>query len=109
MRRTIAVLAFSALLASAAASVGLLPETTAAGTPDTEATFHVPDGDGYGIGECLAAGGECGQAVADAWCAAHGYARAQGYGRSAPEDTTGSVVLIAEARQAHPVAVTCSR
>jgi hypothetical protein len=35
--------------------------------------FLVPGNDGYGIAECLAEGGACGQAVADSYCEAQGF------------------------------------
>ena len=38
--------------------------------------------DGYGLEDCLADGGECGRAVADAWCAAEGRGAALSYGRA---------------------------
>ena len=36
--------------------------------------------DGYGLQECLAEAGECGQIVADAWCEAHGHGAAVSFG-----------------------------
>jgi hypothetical protein len=36
--------------------------------------------DGYGVEDCLAEAGECGQVVADAWCEAHGHGAAVSYG-----------------------------
>ena len=51
--------------------------------------FLVPGNDGYGIAECLAEGGDCGQAVADAYCEAQGFkAGAESYGLV--EDITAS-------------------
>ncbi len=39
--------------------------------------------DGYGLEDCLGeGGGECGRAVADAWCAAEGRGAALSYGRA---------------------------
>jgi hypothetical protein len=38
--------------------------------------------DGYGLQECLGEDGECGQAVADAWCAAEGRGAALSFGRA---------------------------
>jgi hypothetical protein len=108
MRRAIAVLAFTTVLASAAASFTVLPEaTSAAEAPD--ATFLVPANDGYGVGECLATGGECGRVIADAWCETQGYARAVAFGPSAPEDLTGGVQTISTASSQRPVAVTCAK
>ena len=36
--------------------------------------------DGYGVEDCLAETGDCGQVVADAWCEAHGHGAAVSYG-----------------------------
>jgi hypothetical protein len=36
--------------------------------------------DGYGVEDCLAESGDCGQVVADAWCEAHGHGAALSYG-----------------------------
>lgn len=38
--------------------------------------------DGYGVQECLGEGGECGQAVADAWCQSEGRGAALSFGRA---------------------------
>ena len=38
--------------------------------------FMIAANDGYGLQDCLAEGGECGQVVADAWCEAHGHGAA---------------------------------
>lgn len=109
MRRTVATLAFTAVLASAAASFGGLPGETRAGDRQREAVFLVPVNDGYGVAECLSSGGECGQIVADAWCEAHGYARASSFGPAAAEDVTGSLQRVSFAPPAErPVAVTCT-
>ena len=45
-------------------------------------TFIIAAGQGYGVEDCLAEGGECGRVVADAWCEAHGRAEALKFGRS---------------------------
>jgi hypothetical protein len=42
--------------------------------------FVIAASEGYGIGDCLANGGSCGQIIADAWCVAHGTTRAVSYG-----------------------------
>jgi hypothetical protein len=107
MRRTIAVLAFSAVLASATSSFLLLPESVgAAEAADT--TFVVPAHDGYGVGECLASGGECGRVIANAWCETQGFARAVAFGPAAPE-TTAAIQKAATAPADRPVSVTCSK
>jgi hypothetical protein len=109
MRRTVATLAFTAVVASAAASFTGLPAETRAPERSREAVFLVPQNDGYGVAECLTSGGECGQMVADAWCETQGYARATSFAPVAPEDITGSVQRVSTARTAErPVAVTCA-
>jgi hypothetical protein len=42
--------------------------------------YEVAANDGYGLEDCLAAGSQCGQVVADAWCEAHGHGHALAYG-----------------------------
>jgi hypothetical protein len=42
--------------------------------------FVVAGNDGYGVQECLAEAGPCGQVVADAWCEAHGLGHALRFG-----------------------------
>jgi len=43
-------------------------------------TFVIAASEGYGIGDCLAEGGACGQIIADAWCVAHGTTHAVSFG-----------------------------
>lgn len=109
MRRTTAVLAFSAALATIAGAFTLLPETSIADARPAAATatFEVATNDGYGVGECLALGGECARSVADAWCQSQGFGRAESYRASV--ETTGSVILASTAQQPRAVAVTCAR
>ena len=109
MRRTIAVLAFSAVLASVAGAVTLLPKASSSDALPATATFQVSANDGYGVGECLSQGGECGRSVADAWCQSQGFVRADESGVRRPDDATGSVVLVSLARQQPPVEITGSR
>jgi hypothetical protein len=42
--------------------------------------YEIAANDGYGIEDCLAAGSDCGQVVADSWCEAHGRGHALAYG-----------------------------
>ena len=105
MRRTIAVLTFTAVLATAAASFTVLPDgRRVAGNT----TFLVPASDGYGVGNCLAAGGECGQLVADAWCESHGFARAASFGPTFAEDVTGAVEPVSNGNRERPIAISCA-
>ena len=107
MRRGIAVLTFTAVLATAATAFTVLPEGQRVGGGD--AMFLVPANDGYGVGNCLASGGECGQLVADAWCQAHGYGRAASFGPTRAEDVTGAVAPVSSAGRERPVAIACTR
>ena len=70
----------------------------AASQPSQAAQGHaivVAANDGYGLQECLGESGECGQAVADAWCAAEGRSAALSFGKSetlTPTQPAGYVV-----------------
>jgi hypothetical protein len=110
MRRAIAVLGFFALLALGAASFTVLP-TAATRAADVEnATFLIPATDGYGVADCLASATECGKVIANAWCEAHGFARAASFGIAAAEEMTGSLQPTAPSvRPAErPLSITCS-
>ena len=106
MRRTIGVLAFTAVLATAAASFTVLPEGQR--TAVRQATFLVPANDGYGVGDCLASGGECGQIVADAWCETQGFRRAVEFGQTMAEDVTGSIQKVSTGSRERPISITCT-
>ena len=106
MRRTIGVLAFTAVLATAAASFTVLPEGQRAAV--TNATFLVPAHDGYGV-DCLAAGGECARIVAEAWCETQGFSRAVSFGPVAPDDVTGTVQTVSTASRERAISITCAR
>ena len=59
--------------------------------------YEIAANDGYGLEDCLAAGSECGQVVADAWCEAHGHGHALAYGvRSAIERRPTQVSAVDE-------------
>jgi hypothetical protein len=107
MRRTIAVLGFGVVLASAATSLTLLSIDTRASTTG-DATFLIPASNGYGVAECLDSGSECGQVVADAWCEAQGYAHASSFGRTEPDEVTGSVQTVSAIQQEASIAITCA-
>jgi len=108
MRRPLAVLGLTSLLAAAAAVFVALPNATSrAGGPDKDATFVISANDGYGLGDCLASGNECGKIVANAWCGAQGFKRAVAFGAAEPEDFTGST----EAKLSdtdRPISITCA-
>ena len=76
--------------------------------PARAETFVIAASDGYGIEDCLLNGSSCGRIVADAWCEAHGLARATAFGPA--EDVTGAIAI--EVTVSEPVAkgslvVTC--
>lgn len=66
-------------------------------TAHEDSTFVIAAAQGYGVEDCLAEGGECGHAVADAWCAAEGHGAARKFGRS---DSSGPA-------DARPFFITC--
>ncbi len=76
----------------------------AGGTPARAQESHdysIAANDGYGLEDCLGAGKECGQVVADAWCEAHGHGHALAYGlksamddRATPVSTTDESYVI---------------
>jgi uncharacterized membrane protein len=108
MRRTIAVVAFAAVVASAAGSFVILPNGTsrAAGK---DATFLIPAAEGYGVADCLTApGSECGRVVADAYCEAQGFAKSESFGRAALDDVTGTLETAAVRPEAErPIRISC--
>ena len=71
----------SALLAFAAVcALGFgLSQTARAGQAHA---FTIAANDGYGLQDCLGEAGECGRAVADAWCATEGRGAALSFGRA---------------------------
>lgn len=108
MRRILTILGFTAAVTAAAASFILVPAgATKAAVPEGT-TFLIPASDGYGVADCLTGGSECGQVVANAWCEAHGFGRADKFGLAAAEDATGSVgASRASARAERPISITC--
>ncbi len=64
--------------------------STAVALPSRAAeSYTIPANDGYGIGECMQSGNECGRVMADSWCEAHGHAHVLAYGTN--EDVTGAI------------------
>jgi hypothetical protein len=95
------------LLAAAIIATGCAGAAAAA---DTGRSFVIPANDGYGLGECLATGAPCGRLVADAWCEAQGFGKAESFGPADPTDVTGTVRLTQAAQPSHPAqayVVTC--
>jgi hypothetical protein len=108
MRRTFAALAFTGVLASAAASLLVLPNAGEVQAAPSTATFVVPAHDGYGIAECLASNTECAKVVADSWCESQGFLRAESFGLAKAEDVTGSIQLASVSSHDRPFTVTCT-
>jgi hypothetical protein len=107
MRRTFAVLGFSALVSAAVAGGTLLLPNPTEASP-TETTFLVPANDGYGVADCLISGAACGHVVAKTWCEAQGYARAVSFRQAESAETTGTVQTIALSSKERPIAITCA-
>ena len=66
-------------------------------------TFIIAAGAGYGVEDCLDEGGECGKAVADAWCESHGRGTAVKFGRS--PDVADAISKVASVTR--PYFITC--
>jgi hypothetical protein len=106
MRRAIALSGFALMLTLAAASFIVLPNG-ASRANIVNATFLIPASDGYGVADCLTGGSDCGRIVADAWCEAQGFSRAETFGIAA-EEVTGSTDAAMSKRSAPPIAITCA-
>jgi len=95
MRRSEAWPAILPYVLAAVLGLALAERGHAAGRDE----FVIAAAQGYGLQDCLAQGGECGQAVADAWCEAQGRGAALSFG---PADEPGH-----PAAEAGPFAVRC--
>lgn len=99
-----------AVVFSACLTLGLFSTLAVAQGPQSsskvEKTFLIPAAEGYGVGDCLSSGGECGQVVADAWCESQGFASAGSFGIAAPEEYTGAIEAQPKPMDA-PVRITC--
>ena len=96
-RRISPVLAF--VLSQIGFAAIFFPGDATAGT-----SFAIPVADGYGVQECLVEDGECGQILADTWCASHDRGQAISFGVKI--DVTGSVAGQKPGTQAE--VITCS-
>ena len=72
-----------------------------------ESIFVVDMSDGYGIDSCVAAGGACGQAIADAWCRVHDFERAVSFGKVTNDALKVSLSAKAVRTTSDTVAITC--
>ena len=105
MRRAIALTGFLSMLSLTAASFIVLPNGASRANV-VNATFLIPASDGYGVADCLTGANHCGRIVANAWCEAHGFSRAEIFGH-AVEDVTGSTEAAMSSRTSRPIAITC--
>ena len=105
MRRALALFGFLSMLILAAASFIVLPNGMSKANV-VNATFLIPASEGYGVADCLTGGNECGRIVANAWCEAHGFSRAETFG-VAVEDVTGSMKATVPNRAERPISITC--
>ena len=83
----------SALLALAAA-FALGSGSSGAAWAGQGHAITVAANDGYGVEDCLSEGGECGRAVADAWCAAEGRGAALSFGRANGAAAAGAAYIV---------------
>jgi hypothetical protein len=79
--------------------------------PGKVQTFIIPSDEGYGMTDCLRGRrdeGSCGQVIADSYCEAQGFARAEHFGQFDASDVTGSVPVAAGKPAMRTVlAITC--
>ena len=78
------------LLAALSLALLLLAAQNAGAAPTTK-DFILPADDGYGMDDCLAEAGTCGQLIADAWCKANGLVKSIAYGPIDPAELTASI------------------
>jgi hypothetical protein len=106
MHRAIALFGFLTILALTAASFIVLPNGTSRANV-VNATFLIPASDGYGVADCLTGSGNgCGTIIANAWCEAHGFSRAETFG-VAVDEVTGSTSATLSSRSERPISITC--
>ena len=86
---------------------GLILSTAALSTAQGGETYAlvIAANDGYGVQDCLAEAGECGQIVADAWCEAHGHGAAVSFG---PASRFGGAVATKIAATEENYVVNCA-
>ena len=77
--------------ASRPLALAVLVALAGLGQPASARQLLIPGGEGYGVADCLAEGGACGQAVADTWCESHGLGKASRFGRAEATDITASL------------------
>jgi hypothetical protein len=104
MRRAIAVFGLLSVFALAGFLM-IIPNGASRAAGD--AVFLIPASDGYGVADCLTGGNECGVIVADAWCEAHGFSKADSFGL-ATDEVTGSIETALPSGSERPIAITCA-
>ena len=76
-------------------------------------TFIIPNNpDGYGVDRCLASGGACGAAAANAYCRSRDFAQALSFRKVDRDDITGAIPATGACRGANCddfLAIECSR
>jgi hypothetical protein len=102
MRRKTAWPAVDSCALVALLALGASPSAVAA----DRNVFIIAAAQGYGVQDCLAEGGECGQVVADAWCEAHGHGPAISFG-PVGDEVTGAIPGGRAADPASPYVVRC--
>jgi hypothetical protein len=80
MRSLLATLALAALLAASSAAQA-----------EKRIFIIANNADGYGIDRCLASGGPCGTAAANAYCKSREFAQALSFRKVDKEDITGAI------------------
>jgi hypothetical protein len=87
--------AFAPCIRLFAAAIAVLAAPVGGVQAQEMRTYIMPDDDGYGVADCLAAGPKsgCGRIVADAWCESKGFARARSFGRDETADVTGAIMV----------------
>jgi len=101
MRSVIAAAAFAAVLLGAVAAQA-----------EKRVFIIAGDGDGYGVDRCLASGGACGAAAANAYCRSRDFAQALSYRKVDRDDITGAIPATGACRGANCddfLAIECSR
>jgi hypothetical protein len=93
MKKRTLVISSVLAVAVAALAFGSVATTTEPAFAEGGHSVIIPANDGYGLGECLAEGAACGRVVADAWCEAQGYGKADSFGPADPVEVTASIAV----------------
>jgi hypothetical protein len=74
-----------------AAAVAALMIVAASAHAEKRIFIIANSGDGYGVDQCLAAGGACGKTVANSYCRSREFARALTFRKVGRDDITGAI------------------